>query len=245
MVEIVATWEPSAENDGENHRDWAQTLSEDLAPHALPGGLSKHAGTGRLRADGACLRFQHRPTARAKAALRSGKGCSPRPYLCHCKDLPYELCFSLISRSFNWPAYWRAQESLRLPNDLKSGNLYQESYDERFIGRKWAARGEPAVFNTRFFAVFVCCTSLHIHILGGPERAHDAIEGCRLRASRNPPRFEYEGEFRRWLVRVLVDEALTGILWNETKTGVTNIPHSATQNRTENSRTIVCNKRVA
>lgn len=103
---------------------------------------------------------------------------------------------------------------------------------------------EPAVFDTRFSRCFRLLHFVACHILGGPERAHDAIEGCRLTASRNPPRFEYEGEFRRWLVRILVDEAL-GILWNETKTGVTNIPHSATQNRTENSRTIVCNKRVA
>ena len=27
-------------------------------------------------------------------------------------------------------------------------------------------------------------------------------------ASRNPPRFEYEGAFRSWQVRVLIDEAL-------------------------------------
>jgi hypothetical protein len=34
------------------------------------------------------------------------------------------------------------------------------------------------------------------------------VESCRATASRNPPRFEYEGAFRSWLVRVLIDEAL-------------------------------------
>ena len=38
MVEIIAAWEPAAESNGENHREWARTLSENLAPHALPGG---------------------------------------------------------------------------------------------------------------------------------------------------------------------------------------------------------------
>jgi hypothetical protein len=37
MVEIIAAWDPTAEDDGENHREWARTLSERLAPHALSG----------------------------------------------------------------------------------------------------------------------------------------------------------------------------------------------------------------
>ena len=50
---------------------------------------------------------------------------------------------------------------------------------------------------------FIAC-----RVLGGPEQADDAIESCWLMASRNPPRFEYEGAFRGWLVRVLIDQAL-------------------------------------
>jgi DNA-directed RNA polymerase specialized sigma24 family protein len=45
-------------------------------------------------------------------------------------------------------------------------------------------------------------------MLGSPERALRAVENCRLAASCNPRRFEYEGEFRSWLLRVLIDEAL-------------------------------------
>jgi FAD/FMN-containing dehydrogenase len=44
MVEIIAAWDPAAEDDGENHRNWARTLSENLAPHALPGGYPNMLG---------------------------------------------------------------------------------------------------------------------------------------------------------------------------------------------------------
>jgi FAD/FMN-containing dehydrogenase len=44
MVEIIAAWEPTAEKDGESHLQWAQTLSENLAPHALPGGYPNMLG---------------------------------------------------------------------------------------------------------------------------------------------------------------------------------------------------------
>ena len=44
MVEIIAAWEPAAGDDGKNHQDWAQTLSENLAPHALPGGYPNMLG---------------------------------------------------------------------------------------------------------------------------------------------------------------------------------------------------------
>ena len=67
---------------------------------------------------------------------------------------------------------------------------------------------DPAVFGERFCR---CQRLLHFiacRVLGSPERADDAIENCWLMASRNPPRFEYEGAFRSWLVRVLIDQAL-------------------------------------
>ena len=49
---------------------------------------------------------------------------------------------------------------------------------------------------------------LACRVLGGPEGADRAVEKCWLTASRNPPQFDYEGAFRSWLVRVLIDEAL-------------------------------------
>jgi FAD/FMN-containing dehydrogenase len=44
MVEIIAGWEGSGEDDGQSHRQWARTLSENLAPHALPGGYPNMLG---------------------------------------------------------------------------------------------------------------------------------------------------------------------------------------------------------
>jgi RNA polymerase sigma-70 factor (ECF subfamily) len=67
---------------------------------------------------------------------------------------------------------------------------------------------DPAGFHTKFWR---CRRLLHFiacRILGGPERADDAIENCWLTASRNPPRFEHQSAFRSWLLRVLIDEAL-------------------------------------
>jgi DNA-directed RNA polymerase specialized sigma24 family protein len=65
-----------------------------------------------------------------------------------------------------------------------------------------------AVFEVRFLR---CRRLLHFiasRVLGGSERADVAVENCRVTASRNPSRFEYEGAFRCWLLRVLIDEAL-------------------------------------
>ena len=44
MVEIIAAWDPTAEDDGENHHNRARTLSKNLAPHALPGGYANMLG---------------------------------------------------------------------------------------------------------------------------------------------------------------------------------------------------------
>jgi Berberine and berberine like len=44
LAEIIAAWEPTAKDDGENHRAWARGLSENLAPHALPGGYPNMLG---------------------------------------------------------------------------------------------------------------------------------------------------------------------------------------------------------
>lgn len=66
----------------------------------------------------------------------------------------------------------------------------------------------PILFEERFSR---CGSLLHFlagRILGSHEDVEEAVESCRITASRNPPRFEYEGAFRSWLVRVLIDEAL-------------------------------------
>jgi DNA-directed RNA polymerase specialized sigma24 family protein len=56
-----------------------------------------------------------------------------------------------------------------------------------------------------------CNSLLHFlayRILGTQEETGNAVENCRIVASRNPPDFEYEGAFRSWVARILIDEAL-------------------------------------
>ena len=67
----------------------------------------------------------------------------------------------------------------------------------------------PAIFAQRFLRSHHLLHSIACRILGDEERAFLAIENCRRIASRNPPHFVYEGEFRSWLLRVLIEEALT------------------------------------
>jgi DNA-directed RNA polymerase specialized sigma24 family protein len=48
-----------------------------------------------------------------------------------------------------------------------------------------------------------------LRVLGNHREAEDAVQRCFLSASANTPQFDCEGRFRSWLVRVLIDEALT------------------------------------
>jgi RNA polymerase sigma-70 factor (ECF subfamily) len=50
--------------------------------------------------------------------------------------------------------------------------------------------------------------SVAYRVLRNHQDAEDAVQRCLLSASYNLPQFEYEGGFRSWLVRVLIDEAL-------------------------------------
>jgi Sigma-70 region 2 len=66
----------------------------------------------------------------------------------------------------------------------------------------------PAIFGVRFSRCHQLLYFIACRVLESPDRAEDAVENCRLTASRNPPKFECEGAFRGWLLRVLIDEAL-------------------------------------
>jgi DNA-directed RNA polymerase specialized sigma24 family protein len=43
--------------------------------------------------------------------------------------------------------------------------------------------------------------------LSDPEQIEEAVDKCFLTALCHPMSFEYAGEFRRWLVRIAIDEA--------------------------------------
>lgn len=67
---------------------------------------------------------------------------------------------------------------------------------------------DRAVFDARFRRCHPVLHSIACRVLGGPEWAEKAIDNCWHTASRHAPRFDHEGEFRSWLLRVLIDEAL-------------------------------------
>jgi len=69
-------------------------------------------------------------------------------------------------------------------------------------------REQSAVFEARFSRCREMLCFLACRVLGNPEQAHTAVRNCKITASRNAPTFEYEGAFRSWLVRILIDEGL-------------------------------------
>ena len=46
-------------------------------------------------------------------------------------------------------------------------------------------------------------------VLADHAEAEDAVQNCLITVSGNVPKFEHEGAFRCWLIRVLIDEAVT------------------------------------
>jgi DNA-directed RNA polymerase specialized sigma24 family protein len=82
-------------------------------------------------------------------------------------------------------------------NHLKEQNSLVKSEEE-----------QSAIFFQRFLRSYRLLDFIACRVLGDEERAPIAVQNCWRTASRNPPHFEYEGAFRSWLVRVLIDEAL-------------------------------------
>jgi DNA-directed RNA polymerase specialized sigma24 family protein len=67
---------------------------------------------------------------------------------------------------------------------------------------------ETPVFDTKYsrcrgLLYFIAC-----RVLDGRGGAEEAVQNCLLTATPHPPKFESEGAFRSWLVRILIDEAL-------------------------------------
>ncbi len=67
---------------------------------------------------------------------------------------------------------------------------------------------DPAVFDLRFWRSYRLLHFLARRVLCGHDGAEEAVRNCYFAASHHPPRFESEGAFRCWLLRVLIDEAL-------------------------------------
>ena|SRR5215471_9711540 len=65
-----------------------------------------------------------------------------------------------------------------------------------------------AVFRVRFWRSYKMLDCIAHHICRSPARMDEAIESCWYIGHRNAPHFEYEGQFRGWLLRGLMEEAL-------------------------------------
>jgi DNA-directed RNA polymerase specialized sigma24 family protein len=79
-------------------------------------------------------------------------------------------------------------------------NTSEESPERRY--------GDSAVFDSRFWRSRRLLYFIAGRILDDPRQAKKAVENCWHSAAARSPHFEYEGAFRGWLVRVLIDEAL-------------------------------------
>ena len=80
-------------------------------------------------------------------------------------------------------------------------------------------RKQQALFQVRFSGCYRLLHFIACRVLGGAERAEEVIERCKLRASLSPSRFEYEGAFRSWLLRVLIDEAVAVLRRSQQEAG--------------------------
>ena len=89
------------------------------------------------------------------------------------------------------------------PNERNREHRLKEH--NRFVKRE---EEQSVIFVRRFLRSYRLLNFIACRVLGDEDSALVAILNCWRAASRNPPHFEYEGAFRSWLVRVLIDEAL-------------------------------------
>jgi RNA polymerase sigma-70 factor (ECF subfamily) len=113
---------------------------------------------------------------------------------------------------------------LDCPSD-SNGNSDPFLKDRSLLSDPKEARHEmemstPREHQDEFEASFSRCRkTLHFiacGILAGNNRAESAVRNCWRRASRHRPSFDGEGEFRSWLLRILINEAMA-ILHNSQK----------------------------
>jgi DNA-directed RNA polymerase specialized sigma24 family protein len=79
-------------------------------------------------------------------------------------------------------------------------------YEDRTISN--GAQEHPTIFAARFARCRGLLRFIAFRVLGSSEEAENALQSCWITASCDPPKFEYEGAFRSWLLRILIDEAL-------------------------------------
>ncbi len=71
-----------------------------------------------------------------------------------------------------------------------------------------SAKEHPLIFEDCFWLWRNSLLQIAHSLLGDPKMAIEVVESCFLRASHNPPRFDSDGAFGSWILRILIDEAL-------------------------------------
>jgi hypothetical protein len=71
-----------------------------------------------------------------------------------------------------------------------------------------SAKEHPLIFEDCFWLWRNSLLQIAHSLLGDPKMAIEVVESCFIRASHNPPRFDSDGAFGSWILRILIDEAL-------------------------------------
>jgi DNA-directed RNA polymerase specialized sigma24 family protein len=93
-------------------------------------------------------------------------------------------------------------------------NVVSQSYSGTEDETRNNSQENPEALDVLFSRYRRVLYRIAYRVLENHEEAEDAVRNCLLAASRNAPRFDSEGAFRGWLLRVLIDEALA-ILYKE------------------------------
>ncbi|HTC76345.1 MAG TPA: hypothetical protein VK684_12270 [Edaphobacter sp.] len=101
--------------------------------------------------------------------------------------------------TYTSPELPTAAESVE-PADLPVGSRHLKP--DGVSGEETQSTFELQFYSCREMLHFIAC-----RILTSVDVAETAVKNCHLTASRNPPRFQNEGAFKSWLVRILIDEA--------------------------------------
>jgi DNA-directed RNA polymerase specialized sigma24 family protein len=109
------------------------------------------------------------------------------------------------------PRAAECDEQVRIPEIRRlatDGELSEDTFNQQFS-------------HCREMLHFVAC-----RILTSVDAAEMAVRNCHRTASRNPPRFQSEGAFKSWLVRILIDEATLLLTRKESKSAAAYKPFS-------------------
>lgn len=87
-------------------------------------------------------------------------------------------------------------------------NPGSESHQENTGGTLSKSQVSPEAFDVLFARYRCMLYFIAYRVLHNNKDAEDAVQNCSVSASCTVPRFDYEGSFRSWLVRVLINEAV-------------------------------------